>query len=383
MLQLFFYPLIFISSLFIPKQKYKWCFGEWFGEKFCDNSKYLFEYTKNNTNIIRPIWITKNKDIRLELKKNGYEVYLSTSIKGIWHQLTAKVFFSNVNSKDFFYPCITPRSIYIQLWHGSPIKKIGFDTIKPRSVKYYISNLRTKTIDKYRYIVSPSRTFDAIFKSAFNLESKNIIRSPYPRCDGLFLNENHKKKIIKKLALSQHNKIISYIPTHRDEGKSADTIKIVIKEILKNDAFLKENKITFIFKPHFYDSHFFTNIKSSENLKVIMPNDNFDLYELLSITDIMVTDYSSIFFDFDITGKETIFHAPDLSSYISKNRDLYFDYKDLCGNYTTNTRELLLRIKEGSNFEKTDDSIFNENKTNKCSEFLYKKLMVILYDKSE
>lgn len=353
-------PIVYLLSCILPKQKNKWCFGEWFGDKYCDNSKYLFEEARK-INKIRPIWITRSQNVYLNVKLNGGEVYLLNTAKGIWHQLTAYVFVSSVNSKDFYFPTITTKSIYIQLWHGSPIKKIGFDISNISIYHRIISNIRRLTIDNYDYLISPAKMFDRVYESAFRVSAEKIIRSPYPRCDGLFSSNLKRKAILNTLGISDTCKIVAYIPTHRDEGKTCDAIRSTV-DSLRASKELKDNNFIILFKPHFYDYRFFEKIESDLHFIFIDNNNPLDLYEILSVTDILITDYSSICFDFDITENKIFFHAPDLKSYLSRNRDMYFKYSEICSEYTTHPEDLIRKI-----INTNDQKFFFNHKSNKTN----------------
>lgn len=109
----------------IPKNKNLWIFGAWFGDKYADNSKYLFEYVNKNKPEIRAIWVTRNENTYKLVKKEGYEVYFKNSLKGFLYSSLAGVGIISNAFNDI--PYTTGRMKIVQLWHGTPLKKIVFD----------------------------------------------------------------------------------------------------------------------------------------------------------------------------------------------------------------------------------------------------------------
>ena len=118
-------PLYWLSYL-IPKDKNLWVFGAWFGERYADNSKYLFEYVNKYHPEIKAVWLTRNQNTYDLIKKKGYKVYKINSLGGIYYSLRAKVGIISVGLKDInMY--LTGNMQIVQLWHGIPLKKIMFD----------------------------------------------------------------------------------------------------------------------------------------------------------------------------------------------------------------------------------------------------------------
>ncbi|MBD3808354.1 MAG: CDP-glycerol glycerophosphotransferase family protein, partial [Epsilonproteobacteria bacterium] len=114
-------PLYWISRL-VPKDENIWIFGAWFGEKYADNSKYLFEYMSKNHPEIRAIWLTTNKSTLDLIKSKGYESYSTYSLKGYY--FSARANFSFVSTAFNDVNIFIPSKCIINLWHGNPLKKV-------------------------------------------------------------------------------------------------------------------------------------------------------------------------------------------------------------------------------------------------------------------
>ena len=334
-------------SLIFPKSKNLWLFGAWFGEKFTDNTSYLFNETPTNKSI-KKIWITKNKDLLKQLRDRNSPCAYAYSPIGIYYQLRAKVFFCTTNSKDFCFSTLSPRNTFFQLWHGLPIKKIGYDTIRPFSKKWFINLIRSSTTDRYSYVLSPSRDFDHIFMSAFRVPKSKIIESPYPRCDGLFQSKEKINEIKTKLGITT-KLIIFYLPTHRAEGKKPEKINSLISDIKDIEETLADIDATIIIKPHFYESGNY-KIESSERIKIVdeLPA---DLYACLAASDALITDYSSISLDYAITGKPIFFFTPDLDDYVKNDRETYFALSEIATETYSTPLQLSTSITQALKFK--------------------------------
>lgn len=169
----------------VPKNKNIWIFGAWFGDKYADNSKYLFEYMRKNHPEIRIVWLTRNNEIINDLKSKNLEVYLIYSIKSIILGLRAR--YSIVvqsNLVDLIPFMNNSKTKIIQLWHGIPLKKIGYDD---KFTEKYRKNSRLKQIifpflnEDYNLIIASSLEDKNNFVSSFKNTKVSI--TGYPRND--------------------------------------------------------------------------------------------------------------------------------------------------------------------------------------------------------
>ena len=128
---------IWYLQLLIPRNKKTWIFGAWFGEKYSDNARALFEYVLSHDNSINVIWLTRNNSVKNKLKSEGKKCYSINSFQGIKYSLLADKIIISSGKKDINQFFINGAKI-IQLWHGAPMKKIGFDD------KYHINKLFQK-----------------------------------------------------------------------------------------------------------------------------------------------------------------------------------------------------------------------------------------------
>lgn len=352
--QLLFLPVYGLSFLF-PRDKNIWLFGSTFGRRFADNPRYLFIYvSQNKENIrlkdnsvknIRPIWISHNKDIVDFLCKEGYEAYYYHSFKGIWYALRAKVYLFDNYSKDINF-WQSAGALKINMWHGIPLKKIQHDNVfdkfrNPRNLKDKICNFPRNISDEKpsHYVLTTSKNFKNIFSSAF--QTNNVLISGYPRCDAILSGSienilmDKEKDVYNRLKNFKGKKVL-YMPTFRESEKKFFDI---FDEKLFN-IFLRENEILFSIKLH-PKSHLRKRFQDINESNINIIDADVDPYFFLNETDMLITDYSSIYFDYLLLNKPIIFFNYDMHEYLSDSRELYFEYEKFTPGAKVKTMEEL------------------------------------------
>lgn len=312
-----------------------WIFGAWIGKGFLDNSKRVYEVILAEHPEINAVWITKSKKIRNELKSKGMPVAMYNSPRGIWISLRAQYAILSVNLLDFNEHCLNGIK-QIWVWHGMPMKKIGYDlkaleltkpTLKDkiRSVFPYRKNI------KPYYFLSTSRFFDGILQSAFHIDEAKILHYGLPRNDYFF--STTEESIISDIKKRFGNPtILLYMPTFRDysldhDKKSFDSFDKFHIDVERFYKILRDNNMVFLFKGHFYDLQVNDFDKDLSERFVKLDDSMYDnLYSVIKDVDILLTDYSSIYFDFLLLDKPVILTPFDYEEYIKISRPLYFDY---------------------------------------------------------
>lgn len=327
---------IYLSSFIIKRNPDLWVFGSWNGQLYNDNSKYLFEFIINEKKDINAIWITKNKKLLKKLKSNGKPALYCYSLKGIYIQLRAGAcFFTQSHRLDLLGAAVAKEALLFQLWHGMPLKKILNDDVLYKSktnnvVKVTLEKLFPWTADKWDRVISPSIGSEDIFASAFGGNTK-IINSGFPR-----------NKKIQDISLSSdrlNEKIsnIIYMPTFRGSPKSSESNKLIEKYLQKNgfdfqliNEYCIKNNQNFYIKLH-PSNDFSESVKRQINLlsNIYLLDSNFDFYEEAHKFDLLITDYSSVFFDFILSKRPILHVAFDINDYIKNSRELYFNYDSI------------------------------------------------------
>lgn len=330
--QLLLLPIYWLSFI-TPRNKNIWLFGSTFGKRFSDNPRYFYLYINEfKKKSKRPIWISKNKEIIEFLNKNKYEAYYYKSLKGIYYCLIGKVYIFDNYSKDINF-WTSGGAVKINLWHGIPLKKIQSDNINDKvrhpknnleKLKYFPRRLSDEKPS--HYILAASKLTRRIFKSAFRTD--RVLTCGYPRND-LLLKDSEIKNIyldyeeeqLKQISSKKGLKIILYMPTFREsESAFFDVVNLCVFE-----EFLEKNNMLFCVKMHIKSKLIskFNNIPYN-NIFVINPDS--DPYPFINLADMLVTDYSSIYFDYLFKNRPIIFFDYDREIYEKESRELYFNY---------------------------------------------------------
>lgn len=342
-----------LASL-IPKNKSIWVFGAWFGKSFSDNPKYMYKYLASlSSDEIKPIWISKDIELVLELQKQGINAYYYSSFAGIYYQLVSKVVLvSHSISADlnpWFVGFTTKR---VQLWHGIPLKKIGFDdhlsTSKQVFIQKYPALFSLLKNNRYDLVISTGNVCSKLFSSAFNVPINKIVTTGFPRNDVFLTNQNKYKK---KSAFK-----VIYMPTLRgdidDEFDLFNMFGFDIKEI---DAIFDMKNIELDIRTHPANrpsDGLIANLEHCSHVKISTVK---DIYEEINNYDCLITDYSSIMFDFVISKKPILFAPFDLDNYLISNRQLYYPYSDISnGKVYKNWPELIDAILDLENKKNQD-----------------------------
>lgn len=327
---------IYFTSKFIPKDKNTWVFGSWNGKLFSDNAKYLYLYIREFHPEINACWITKDKDLAKEMQKKEYKSYYFHSLKGIACSVRASVVFTTSGLGDVA-EWAHPKSMHVSLWHGTPLKKIGYDNtgwgkVLAISKKQKIKNLFLPYVNRKEdndiYVVS-SEEVKRKFETAFRARSNQIYVEGQPRNDAFI--RPYKNEYIRDLK-SRHPgaKVICYLPTHRNFGKT-DNNPLTPEVLLATDKYLRQHNIILILKPHFHEMKHYIHM-AGEFTNIILGIDKeifSDPYSFLPYCDLLISDYSSVFVDYMCSNKPVVMFPYDLDDYIKSDAGLYYEYKDI------------------------------------------------------
>ncbi len=328
--------IIYLISIFIPKNNALWVFGSWMGEKYSDNSKYLFEYINENHPEIKAVWLSANTKTVDFIRHKGYRAVRTYGLMGTWLSLRAKtgVISTWMTDINIF---ASSRTKIVQLWHGTPIKKIGRDNKADQTGNSLSMRVSRKLFPflgrdfSDALIMAPSEQVQDIYAGAFGSSKANIKITGYPRNDLFFVQRIEgfpfKETILE---LKKNHKIGIYMPTYRGEG-IASSESLLPGDLNKANDDLAGIDAILLIKYHHYELYHHQK-KPEELSNIIFLNDSDicgDIYPLLTLVDFLVTDYSSVIFDFLLTGKPMIFTPFDLEEYTTGDRELYYSYDEI------------------------------------------------------
>lgn len=344
---------LFTLVTFVYKMLYKYIkvddktiiFISFHGKGYLCNPKYIHKELLKDSRFkdFEFIFPLKNKNEKID----GAKVIKYRGIEYFYYLAKSKYWI--VNCKLPSYCIKKDNQVYIQTWHGTPLKRLAHDIETKNDITFYRSKMsRNEMVNsydvdvaKYDYLISPNKYSSKIFESCFKIKPEKIKEYGYPRNDYLV---NITKEEIDELKI-KHNipkdkKVILYAPTWRDNNFNE---KGYIYELKANFNKWKEklgDEYIVIFKPHYLISNKFKD----KNLDDFLFNfsEGIDINELYVMSDLLITDYSSVFFDYSILNRPIIFYMYDLEEYRDELRGFYLDInKDLPGKITTDEDELL------------------------------------------
>ncbi len=321
---------------------------------FSDNTKYFFLHCIKERG--STYFVTQNKETYQLLKSNGLDkILFYPTFKSIAILLRSEfLIVDNVkwikNLKYYFLF----NSKKIQLWHGIGSKRIELDNPRYNNSRVklliFLKGLLTGTVPFYKYIISTSEYYsENLYKKAFKYNE--ILNLGQPRNDIFFRKIEHfdminvdrdiHKEVMKRKDAGDF--IVIYTPTFRDTGGNILTDKVL--DFVRMDKFCQDNKLFLIIKQHPYSSEF--DISNCDN--IVIYNKHLDIYPIIAISDLMITDYSSMYLDFVLMDKPIVFFIYDYEKYIKIDRSLRVDFLEItpgskCYHQNELEREIILNI---------------------------------------
>ncbi len=367
--------LILVSQI-LPINNRKMILWSYYGKQYSCNPKYITEYIINNCDY-DIIWaFDKNYYDKVILPSGVRKVKMNT-IKYFYELFTSKIIITNCRTSNLFVK--KKGQYYIQTWHSSlRLKHIEKDAISSLP-KQYIKNAKVDS-KKCDLILSGCKKSTEILKKSFWYDGE-ILECGIPRNDILFNSNTISINNIKqKLNIPESSKIIMYAPTFRkNEDLTVYSLNWDMILSALEGKFHNEWVVLFRLHPNLMDK--IPDLKFND--KIINATNYSDIQELLTITDILVTDYSSVMFDFALTKRPCFLYTPDLNQYIKNDRGLYFNYNELPFRKSSNIYELLECIKtfDDKKYKTSLDKFLTKIKTFEAGEAtktLVKKLELLI-----
>ncbi len=324
-------------SFVVPKDDHLLLFGgPWDG-----NKKAVYEFCERQRKAYRLSWTTPfdSRDWVPALE----DVYVPRrSWRALWLTLRARFLFIDYQAAELSdYPLFGRFSI-VQLWHGSPLKKILLD-----SREFYDNRTRSelymlrKEFQNYALVAATSETTARTMQSAFLVVDPARIKVVgLPRNDQLFAPVGP-----KPAELQGFKRVLLYAPTFRDSGR-APTFLFEPDELSRLAAALEKQQTLLLIKPHRLELALYERIPSEHRFIRNVVQADFDVVEMFPQVDVLITDYSSVMFDFGLTRKPIVFFAWDLEEYLARSREMYFDYLEVIPGPVARNVDELIRVLE-------------------------------------
>lgn len=264
---------------------------------------------------------------------------------------------------------------YVQTWHGTPLKRLGCDIEHDkRNAMYAVDDIHARYSregERLTHLISPSRYASEKLGTAFNLLSTGredtILEIGYPRNDLLTsFTEEYVQETKSRLGIPLNKRVVLYAPTFRDDQHEAGvgyTLESAVDFDLLRDQLAEDHVI--LFRPHYLIANRF-NFDAYEGF-VYDVSATKDINDLFVISDMLVTDYSSVVFDYANLKRPMVFYMYDLESYAEQLRGFYLDISELPGPIVRVPDELVAQIVQMRTFSADDDQKYREF----CERFTY------------
>lgn len=339
------YKLLFIMIGLLPARKYSIVFESFLGKQFSDNPRAIYEYMKEHYPEYKLYWSVDPRFID-NFKDKGVNIVPRLSIKWLLIMASAKYWVSNSRM-----PLWIPKpkhTVYLQTWHGTPLKKLAADMddvfMPGTNIENYKRNFLKESAN-WDYLISPNPYSTEIFRRAFAFK-KEMIESGYPRNDFLY-NANNEKEILalkKKYQIPTDKKVILYAPTWRDDqyfekGKYKFDLKLDLKHMQEQlgDQYIVLLRLHYLIANHI-------DVSEYKGFAFDFSHHE-DIRELYMVSDLLITDYSSVFFDYANLKRPMIFFVYDIEDYRDRLRGFYFDFEEKApGPLVKTTEEVIEEI---------------------------------------
>ncbi|MHD0396629.1 bifunctional glycosyltransferase/CDP-glycerol:glycerophosphate glycerophosphotransferase [Staphylococcus simulans] len=318
------------------------------GKNYSDSPKYVYEYMQKHYPNYNYIWVLDQPD-KTEIPGQATKVKKGSKA---YYEAYSKAHYWVVNARTPLYINKKENQTYIQTWHGTPLKRLANDMKVVRmpgtTTSAYKRNFRSET-QRWDYLVSPNRYATEIFESAFWMDRARILEIGYPRNDVLVNRQNdtaYLDAIREKLNIPKDKKVITYAPTWRDDefitkGKYLFDLNIDLDHLYKQ---LGDDTIILL-RMHYLIANAL-DLSGYENFAIDV-SDYDDVSEIFLISDALITDYSSVMFDYGILKRPQFFFAYDIEKYDKGLRGFYMDYyRDLPGPIFTDAHRLAESLKD-------------------------------------
>ena len=332
------------------------------GRNYSGNPKYIYEemVKQGLDKKLRLVWILEDLNTKITGKTKKIR---RSRIMYYYYMARAKIWVFDTREPSHIFK--RDQGYYIQTWHGTPLKKLGMDLDDVfmsggGDIQTYKRNIYRDT-KKWDFLLSQNEFSTKIFKNAFAFSEnsskfKEIWTYGYPRND-ILTNKNtleERNRIKEELGIPKDKKVLLYAPTWRDNEYHRHSI---YKFVTAMDFDLLKEKLSedyvIIVKYHYLVVE---DIDWSDYEGFVYTfKADCDIANLYLVSDMLITDYSSVMFDYSILNRPMFFFMYDLEYYRDELRGFYFDIlKEIPGPVSKTTEELI------SDIEKYDPSMYEE-----------------------
>lgn len=313
----------------MPLKKNWIMFQSFMGRNYSGQPKYIYQYLQEHYGSeYKYIWSVDKKGIKIDGKHTTCKRW---SLRYYYYMNRSKYWVTNMRQ-----PLSVPKreeTIILSTWHGTPLKRLVFDMEENYSASPKYKNVVYRQTRQWDYMLSDNPYSTEKFQKCFMLDREQILESGYPANDPMYApdREERAKKIKKKLGIPEDKKVIMYAPTWRDDnyygsGCYGFDIELDIDKLKKEFG----DEYVLMLRMHYFVVDRFDMTQFGDFVVDVCNYD--DITELYLVSDILMTDYSSVFFDYANLKRPMLFFMYDLEKYRDILHGFYLDIeKELPG----------------------------------------------------
>ena len=276
-------------------------FESYNGKSANDNPRALFEAIREERQNIPLYWSVRDR--RVDVPDGGIPIVEGTAD---WHRAlaTSRVWINNNNFPHYVRK--HPGQYYLQTWHGTPIKKLLWD-ISPRQVPLTYRRLMRIETAQWDLLLAQSEEAGDILRQSMGYRGEVVV-GEQPRNTRLLKGLQRQSEIREQLGLGPNERVILYVPTWRKAHRNG--------QVLRWEEFLDAERLAAATKSRvLIRAHHVAQSESGERNGAVEVSDYPHVEDLMAVADVLITDYSSIVYDFELTGATAVHFVPDLHSY--------------------------------------------------------------------
>lgn len=302
-----------------------------FGKSYSDSPKYLYEYLqKTRGDQYRYIWVMQQKSPALQ-KTGKHTTCKMNSLRYVYY--AARCGYRIFNVRQPAWSKKRKSIVFLETWHGTPLKKLAFDLDDLHSASQNAKTLFYEHSREWNYLVSANRFSTDVFERCFVYNRDKILEYGYPRNDILYAANKDEiaAEVKRELGIPEGKRVILYAPTWRDDefyGKGKYKFSLAMDLDRMRREFSADSVI--LLRTHYYIADI---LDLSEYAGFVYNGSRYeDISRLYLASDICITDYSSVFFDYANLKRPILFFAYDFDKYKDELRGFYIDMeKELPG----------------------------------------------------
>lgn len=336
---------IYKLGSYLPQNDKLIIFDSFHGKQFSDNPRAIYEHIQKYYPDYLCYW-SVDSEAKQTLEK--YKLNTLTRFSFKWLLLLPRAKYWIFNTRIPLWINKPDRVTYLQTWHGTPLKKLGIDimnvTMPGTNTEKYKENFQ-KASSRWDYLISPNRYSTEIFTRALGFKG-SVLETGYPRNDFLTIENNSEtiNQIKNHIGIDQDKKVVLYAPTWRDNQfhkKGAYRFKLELD--LRRFREEYGDTAVLLLRMHYLIADAL-DLDGYEGVVYDMSRYS-DIRELYLISDALITDYSSVFFDYGKLQRPILFYVYDLEIYRDQLRGFYLDfYNDAPGPLLKNNDSLFEQL---------------------------------------